>query len=162
MVFLPSSLFLGGACQSNFCNTKSERDIQADSRHSASLTQRQGFWNAIVYIITSQTACRHLWRALTTGTQHPNKHSAVTPAGHALDAIKPQTTTTTAAAAPTAAPANNKKLDTVKKPERSNFPPLGNSKRKGGDSRLERFASRRASRRLESDESSVASLRREV
>lgn len=118
----------------------------------------QGFWNAIVYIITSQTACRNLWRAII---QQPSRNGAVGPLKHTksggsteivpikLDTIKNTTTATTMG-----------KADNTKKPDRSNFPALGSMKSKGGDSRLERFASRRTSQRLESDESSFASLGR--
>lgn len=38
----------------------------------------QGFLNAIVYIITSQTACRNLWRSITGAQELPRKSSSVT------------------------------------------------------------------------------------
>ncbi|KAL6719300.1 hypothetical protein ACLMJK_003539 [Lecanora helva] len=38
----------------------------------------QGFLNAIVYIITSQTACRNLWRSVSGAQELPRKHSVVT------------------------------------------------------------------------------------
>ena len=37
----------------------------------------QGFFNAIVYMITSQTACRNLWRSMTGAHELPRKSSAV-------------------------------------------------------------------------------------
>ena len=37
----------------------------------------QGFLNSIVYIVTSQTACRNLWRRLTGGQELPRKTSTV-------------------------------------------------------------------------------------
>ena len=37
----------------------------------------QGFFNTIVYIITSQTACRNLWRGLTGAQELPRKTSTV-------------------------------------------------------------------------------------
>lgn len=37
----------------------------------------QGFFNAIVYIITSQTACRNLWRSRTGAQELPRKNSTV-------------------------------------------------------------------------------------
>lgn len=37
----------------------------------------QGFFNAVVYIITSQTASRNLWRSMTGAQQLPRKNSAV-------------------------------------------------------------------------------------
>lgn len=80
----------------------------------------QGFLNAVVYIITSQTACRNLWRSMTGAQELPRKNSTVvvadgTPLGK-LGVIKP-------------------------------------------DSKLERFTSRRTSQRLESDVTSLSSLR---
>lgn len=77
----------------------------------------QGFFNAIVYIITSQTACRNLWRRITGAQELPRKSSSVT--GTGLDL------------------------------------PLGMGKT---DTKLERFAARRTSQRLDSDVTSVFSL----
>ncbi|KAK4690704.1 hypothetical protein P7C71_g6149, partial [Lecanoromycetidae sp. Uapishka_2] len=34
----------------------------------------QGFWNAVVYIITSQTACRNLWRSMRGKPELPRKN----------------------------------------------------------------------------------------
>ena len=78
----------------------------------------QGFLNAIVYIITSQTACRNLWRSITGAQELPRKSSSVT--GTRLDL------------------------------------PLGMGKT---DTKLDRFAARRTSQRLDSDVTSVSSLR---
>ncbi|KAK3174345.1 hypothetical protein OEA41_001589 [Lepraria neglecta] len=78
----------------------------------------QGFLNAIVYIITSQTACRNLWRSITGAQELPRKSSSVM--GTGLDL------------------------------------PLGMAKT---DTKLERFAARRTSQRLDSDVTSVSSLR---
>ena len=38
----------------------------------------QGFFNTLVYIVTSQTACRNLWRGMTGKSQLPRKDSTVT------------------------------------------------------------------------------------
>ena len=35
----------------------------------------QGFFNAVVYIVTSQTACRNLWRSVTGAQELPRKNS---------------------------------------------------------------------------------------
>ena len=78
----------------------------------------QGFLNAIVYIITSQTACRNLWRSITGAQELPRKSSSVTGTGSDL--------------------------------------PLGMGKT---DTKLERFAARRTSQRLDSDVTSVSCLR---
>ncbi len=37
----------------------------------------QGFFNAVIYIITSQTASRNLWRSMTGAQQLPRKNSTV-------------------------------------------------------------------------------------
>lgn len=37
----------------------------------------QGFLNAVVYVITSQTACRNLWRSMTGAQELPRKNSSV-------------------------------------------------------------------------------------
>lgn len=73
----------------------------------------QGFFNAVIYIITSQTACRNLWRSMTGAQQLPRKSSTVSGMG----SMTPR-----------------------------------------GDTKLERFTSRRASERLKS-ESSIPTLR---
>lgn len=74
----------------------------------------QGFCNALVYAVTSRSACRDLWRSVAgTGGGGGGAVGGKGPSGGG----------------------------------------------KGADTRLERFAGRRTSRRLESDESSVASLR---
>jgi hypothetical protein len=78
----------------------------------------QGFLNAVVYVITSQTACRNLWRSITGGQELPRKSSSITGAGSDV--------------------------------------PLGMGKT---DTKLERFAARRSSQRLESDVTSISSLR---
>ena len=78
----------------------------------------QGFFNAIVYIITSQTACRNLWRSITGAQELPRKSNSIT--GTRKDV------------------------------------PLGMGK---ADTKLERFAARRTSQRLESDITSISSLR---
>ena len=125
--------------------------IHADLRHPASSTQRQGFWNALVYIITSQTACRHLWRAIT-GMQQRGKNGVVSPVGRTNGAGSDEVVVIGMGnVRNTTGPAPGKKAGA-----------LGSMKSKGHDSRRERFASRRTSERLESDESSVASLRRGV
>lgn len=80
----------------------------------------QGFFNAVVYIITSQTACRNLWRSMTGGQELPRKNSTVV----GLDGT-----------------------------------PLGKMGGAKPDSKLERFTSRRTSQRLESDVTSISSLR---
>lgn len=37
----------------------------------------QGFFNALVYAISSQTACRNIWRSMTGGQELPRKNSAM-------------------------------------------------------------------------------------
>lgn len=37
----------------------------------------QGFFNAIIYIISSQTACRNLWRSMTGAHELPRKNSVL-------------------------------------------------------------------------------------
>ena len=103
-----------------------------------------------------------------TQQQPSSQNGAVTPLKHTnagasseivpikLDNIKDTTTTTTTTTIP------GKTSTAAKKPDRPTFPALGGMKSKGGDSRLERFASRRTSQRLESDESSFASAGRGV
>lgn len=94
----------------------------------------QGFWNALVYVVTSQTACGNLWRSVT-GAQDwlPRKGGAVGNGG-VVGLVE---------------------LGTVKGDAKGDrF--TGSRK---GDTRLERFTSRRTSQRLVSDDSSVASLR---
>ena len=78
----------------------------------------QGFLNAVVYVITSQTACRNLWRSITGGQELPRKSSSITGTGSDV--------------------------------------PLGMGKT---DTKLERFAAHRSSQRLESDVTSISSLR---
>jgi hypothetical protein len=38
----------------------------------------QGFFNAVIYIVTSQTASRNLWRSMTGAQELPRKNSTVT------------------------------------------------------------------------------------
>lgn len=45
----------------------------------------QGFFNAIVYIVTSQTACHNLWRSMTGAQQLPRKNST----GTGMDGVLP-------------------------------------------------------------------------
>ncbi|KAL2044430.1 hypothetical protein N7G274_003135 [Stereocaulon virgatum] len=78
----------------------------------------QGFLNAVVYVITSQTACRNLWRSITGGQELSRKSSSTMGVGSDV--------------------------------------PLGMGKR---DTKLERFAARRSSQRLECDVTSISSLR---
>lgn len=97
----------------------------------------QGFWNALVYVVTSQTACRDLWRSVTGAQVLPRKSSVDVNGGvvglRDLGSAKGDT-----------------KLERFAG---------GLGSKKGGDVRLERFTSRRTSQRLESDDSSVTSLR---
>lgn len=91
----------------------------------------QGFWNALVYIVTSQTACADLWREVTGAQELPTKGKRGRRRG-------------------------DNKRDVV------NGGVVGLKDlrgAKGGDTRRERFTSRRTSQRLESDDCSVASLR---
>lgn len=85
----------------------------------------QGFFNAIIYIISSQTACRNLWRSMTGAHELPRKNSVVS---GSLESRKGDATL-----------------------ER-----MGMGK---ADTKLELFTSRRTSERLESDATSVTSLR---
>ena len=48
----------------------------------------QGFWNAIVYVITSQTACRNLWRSVTGRQELPRQDTSVVANSMALNAGK--------------------------------------------------------------------------
>lgn len=91
----------------------------------------QGFWNALVYIVTSQTACVDLWREVTGAQELPTKRGR-------------------------RAKSDGLDLNVV------NGGVVGLRdlrSAKGGDTRMERFTSRRTSQRLESDDCSVASLR---
>ena len=78
----------------------------------------QGFWNALVYVVTSRTACGNLWREMVGrgGSAGGDEGGG----GMGLGELR------------------------------------GGKK---GEGKLDRFTSRRASRRLESDDSSVVSLR---
>ena len=81
----------------------------------------QGFFNACVYIITSRTACRNLWRGILGKGDLPIRNPSVTMSG-----------------------------------ARMGPPEYGIGK---GDMKMERFAARRTSQRLESDVTSISSLR---
>lgn len=103
----------------------------------------QGFWNALVYVVTSQTACRNLWRS-ATGAQEllPRK-------GGGLDGV---------------GNGGVVGLGDLGRGERERESKVerfkgGLGSLKKGDARLERFTSRRTSQRLESDVSSVTGLR---
>lgn len=99
----------------------------------------QGFWNALVYVVTSQTACRNLWRSVTGAQELPRKCS--------LDGV---------VGLGRLGPGKAGKGDGETKVERFRGG-LGSLKK--GDARLERFTSRRTSQRLESDVSSMTGLR---
>lgn len=100
----------------------------------------QGFCNAVVYAVTSRTACGNLWRDVVG---RPRRGSAGAGAG----AGEANANSTTGGSMMGLGDLN--KLERFK----------GGLGSKRGEGRLERFASRKASRRLGSDESSVASLR---
>lgn len=87
----------------------------------------QGFWNAVVYVVTSRGACGVLWRGMLGrgGSGVGNGNGEVVGLGDG------------------------------KGGERF----TGGLGSKKGDTRLERFTSRRTSHRLESDASSITSLR---
>ncbi|CAD6563967.1 MAG: hypothetical protein ASARMPRED_002596 [Alectoria sarmentosa] len=103
----------------------------------------QGFCNALVYVVTSQTACANLWRSVT-GAQSdlllllPRKGGggAVGNSGAVVVGL-------------------GDLVGTAKGDARGDRFTGGRK----GETRLERFTSRRTSQRLVSDDSSVASLR---
>ncbi|KAL9072509.1 MAG: hypothetical protein Q9161_003521 [Pseudevernia consocians] len=97
----------------------------------------QGFWNALVYVVTSQTACRDLWRSVTGAQVLPRKSSVHVNGG-------------VVGLRDLGSPKGDTKLERFAG---------GLGGKKAGDVRLERFTSRRTSQRLESDDSSVTSLR---
>lgn len=101
----------------------------------------QGFWNALVYIVTSQSACRELWRSVTgaRGGWSDRDRDGGGDGGGGVGGL-----------GDSGIVRGDMKLDRF-------AGGLGSKKR---DTRLERFTSRRMSERLESDESSISSLRR--
>lgn len=102
----------------------------------------QGFCNAVVYAVTSRTACGNLWRDVVG---RPRRGSAGAGAGAGAGEANANSNTG----------GSMMGLGDLNKLERFK----GGLGSKRGEGRLERFASRKASRRLGSDESSVASLR---
>ena len=96
----------------------------------------QGFWNAIVYIISSQTACRNLWRSMVGKSAIPrrNVHTG------GLDSSEAATKWDT-------------RSDSFGK---NGGDVLGGASSAGG--KLDRFSSRKAGQRWETDATSVTSL----
>lgn len=100
----------------------------------------QGFWNALVYMITSQTACRNLWRSATGAQELPRKSDAALVSDRVVGL----------GGDPGAG---------VKGPETKSERFAGGLACRKGDTKLERFTSRMASQRLEGDDSSITILR---
>lgn len=96
----------------------------------------QGFWNAVVYVVTSRRACGDLWRGVVRGGR----------AGGGNDGSG-------------SGSGNGIGIGAVGMGEGRLDRFAGGLGSKKGDTRLERFTSRRTSQRLESDDSSVLSLR---